>query len=310
MTRAYKTIVYIFLFFIALYPELAFPLSKGLHFSGHEVVMEKRTSIDLSPDQGLCFNQGFELSFDIFFSPNQKDYFGYIFRAIDENDHNIDLIFDQKKKSFKLISGDEFTEIDFSIPKNILFEEWSNFRIVFDFVKDNITFYGPEIKQTAEKVGLKDSRCFKIGFGVNNYKNFQNLDIPSMNIKDIKIKDNGKLKFWWPLDQDKGTIAIDKVGGRKAEINNPTWIKSLHTQWVLEKTISVKGNANVAFDQKKETIYIVNAESLLSYSVNDQRFDVMPNESKQLIWQGSQSIFDNSSGTLYDFYIDQKGVCL
>ncbi len=306
MTIPYKPIC-IFLLFFIFYPELTFPESKGLHFSGHEVVMEKRTSIDLSSHQRLCFNQAFELSFDIFFSPNQKDYFGYVFRAINDNDHNIDLIFDQKKKSFMLISGDEFTGIEFTIPNTILFEEWSNFRIVFDFLKDNITFYGPEIQQTAENIGLKDSRCFRIGFGVNNYNNFQTLDIPKMNIKDIKIKDNGKLKYWWPLEEDKGNIAIDKISGKKAEINNPTWIKSLHTKWVLEKSISVKGSANIAFDQKTEKIYIVSSETVLSYSVNDQRFDLMPNESKQLIWQGSQSITDNA-GTLYGFYIDQNKV--
>src|SRR5579863_3346833 len=48
-------------------PASDFAQSYGLIFSSHEVVQEKRTSLDLSPDDSLCFAGNFDLSFDINF---------------------------------------------------------------------------------------------------------------------------------------------------------------------------------------------------------------------------------------------------
>jgi hypothetical protein len=39
--------------------------SYGLTFSSHENVLEKRTSLDISPDDSICFSKNFDLGFDI-----------------------------------------------------------------------------------------------------------------------------------------------------------------------------------------------------------------------------------------------------
>ncbi len=64
----------------------------GLAFNSHEVVLEKRTSLDLSPEDSFCFTKNFELSFDINFIPNNRTYFGYVVRIISNGSQNIDLI--------------------------------------------------------------------------------------------------------------------------------------------------------------------------------------------------------------------------
>src|SRR5688500_7596025 len=80
--------------------------SYGLGFYGHKVVQDKRTSLDLSQEKPICFDHNFELSFDLSFMPGYENYFGYIFRLIDQEKRNIDLIYDmrfQENKHFKLI---------------------------------------------------------------------------------------------------------------------------------------------------------------------------------------------------------------
>src|SRR5579863_4999130 len=93
--------------------------SYGLIFSSHEVVQEKRTSLDLSPDDSICLNHNFDLSFDCSFLPGHEIYFGYIFRIIavgkDGNDQNIDLIYNTPLHNFKIIVGENFSGISFSL---------------------------------------------------------------------------------------------------------------------------------------------------------------------------------------------------
>src|SRR5580692_1965363 len=80
-----------------------FAQSHGLTFNSHEVVLEKRTSLDLSSGDSLCLAKKFELGFDINFIPGHQIYFGYVVRIISNDNQNIDLIFNQRSASFNII---------------------------------------------------------------------------------------------------------------------------------------------------------------------------------------------------------------
>src|SRR5450755_20630 len=109
-----------------------FAQSYGLTFNSHEVVLEKRTSLDLSPDDSLCFSKNFELGFDINYLPNHKTYFGYILRIISNGDHNIDLIYHQKSHSFKVVNGEIFSNVSFLIDSPRLYREWNRINLKFN----------------------------------------------------------------------------------------------------------------------------------------------------------------------------------
>src|SRR5712664_2206951 len=101
--------------------------SYGLSFNSHEVVQEKRTCLDLSPDDSLCFKNNFELGFDISFIPSREIYFGYVLRIIGNNSQNVDLIYNQPSSSFKVIIGESFSGISFTIDSIRLHKEWNHF---------------------------------------------------------------------------------------------------------------------------------------------------------------------------------------
>ncbi len=65
--------------------------SYGLQFSGHEVSLDQRTQLDLTPNKALPLNSPLELSFKLKMEPDAASYFGYIFRMI-LGDKNIDLM--------------------------------------------------------------------------------------------------------------------------------------------------------------------------------------------------------------------------
>ena len=96
------TIIYIFLklishclcvglllLFIGAQPSSA--QTSGLQFAGHEVTLDERTQLNLTPDKALPLKSPLELSFDLKFEPNLDTYFGYIFRMV-LGDKNIDLM--------------------------------------------------------------------------------------------------------------------------------------------------------------------------------------------------------------------------
>ncbi len=64
----------------------------GLKFYGHDVTLDRRTELDLTPKRLLDFKDEFEISFE--YKPDYKhgDPFGYIFRIVNKNDVNIDLL--------------------------------------------------------------------------------------------------------------------------------------------------------------------------------------------------------------------------
>ena len=103
-----------------------FAQSYGLAFNSHEVVQEKRTSLDLSPGDSLCFDKDLTLGFDLNFVSNRDVYFGYILRIIN-NDQNVDIICSQQE--FKIVTGRQLTNIVFTIQWGSLFNNWHNFRL-------------------------------------------------------------------------------------------------------------------------------------------------------------------------------------
>src|SRR5450432_2348628 len=115
---------YIYVFAVAFFFKVNSFAQYGLQFNSHEVVLEKRTSLDLSPEDSFCFTKNFELRFDINFIPNSKTYFGYVVRIISNSNQNIDLIYDQKSKSFKVVNGENFSNISFTVDSSQLYRQW------------------------------------------------------------------------------------------------------------------------------------------------------------------------------------------
>ncbi|ACU05563.1 Kelch repeat protein [Pedobacter heparinus DSM 2366] len=295
--------------FFIFWCNASFSQSYGLAFYSHEVVQDQRTGLDLSPGKTLCFDNDFELSFDLTFLPARKDYFGYIVRFVDSNNENIDLIYDKdphEKNHFRLIMGDRFSKIAFNIPQNVLFSSWNTIKFKFDYARKILRVsYGSFSSETSLMVKKND--CFKILFGANEYQGFKTTDVPPMKIRNIHIAEDGTEKFSWQLDEYDGIVAREMLHGKNGAVVKPRWIKKLHYEWELLQSAVVDGAASVAFDAKNEIVHVVAADSLLSYEVRSGRVDHIAYLSgKQNMLRGNQSVFDPQHNQLLNFYMDQK----
>src|ERR1700739_4264125 len=100
--------------------------SYGLGFYSHEVVQDKRTTLDLGLNN-VSPKDNLEVSFDLSFIPNREVYFGYLLRLIGDDTQNIDLVYDNQAniRHFKIIIGERLSKIAFNIDDKLLFSQWN-----------------------------------------------------------------------------------------------------------------------------------------------------------------------------------------
>src|SRR5258708_3421880 len=95
------------IFLTLLLTDPAFSQSYGLAFNSHEDVQEKRTDLELTPGDSLCFSGKLRVEFDMNFISGNKVYFGYLLRILNHGE-NIDLIYDQRSRLFRITVGKNF----------------------------------------------------------------------------------------------------------------------------------------------------------------------------------------------------------
>jgi DNA-binding SARP family transcriptional activator len=285
--------------------------SYGLGFESYEVVQDKRTGLDLSPESTFQFNGNFEVSFEIAFLPGKKTYFGYIVRLIENDTKNIDILYDNslpKDDHFKVIVGDEFSKIAFDIPGEQLYKKWNKIRLIFNKQKKTITVFSGS-KSFTQSLNLDQAGRFKMLFGTNKYKNFNTTDVPPMKIRNIEIREDDRRKYYFPLDEINGNNAPEQLSHANGLIVNPQWIKKMHYDWQPLKTFVVKGPARITSNQAKGLVHIVCNDSLITYSVLSNRADRVAYQSgRQALFMDNQVLYEKSDGKIHNIYINEKQV--
>jgi two-component SAPR family response regulator len=293
--------------------------SYGLGFLSHGVIADQRTALDLFPGKNFSAVNNFQLSFEISFLPDQIDYFGYIFRIIENNNRNIDLIYDKRsflsnrhassenRNHFRLVIGDHFTKISFNLTKEQLFNQWNKLTLKFDFDHDQLILYTNHSTYIETHAHLNRNSNYKMLFGINNYLDFKTSDIPPIKIRNIKIDDGDKANFFWPLNEADGNIAHELINNQNGSVSHPSWIRAMHRNWNHVASMQVKGIASVAFNPLDTLLYIVGKDSLWSLSVKNAKQNAVAYSDGQFnLMPSNQSGYNVYNHTLYNYYIDRK----
>ncbi len=278
--------------------------SYGLQFASRDADPEKRTSLDLTPDANLCVSQKLELSFELSFVPNNQDYFGYVFRVINDKKQNLDMLYDQTTTRFKIVFGNSYTDIGFSIDPADLLNSWVKFRIEIDFTKA-VSLYCNNKFIKSNALALKGN-CLKICFGASNYNDFKSTDVTPMKIRNVGLNVNTTERYFWPLNESSGNVIKDSIKGKKAVVENSHWLKPRHSNWELLNSLVTTSFPGVAFNPVKEQLYIAAKDSLYTFSAKTSALTAIPlTVSHGDSMPGNQTIFNLYNQRLYNFYIDQ-----
>ena len=282
--------------------------SYGLRFCSHEVEQEKRTSLNLSPSEALCFKNDAEISFDLVFAQRMEIYFGYVFRMITSDGQNIDLIYNQKFRNFNFIIG-EAVSGTFTIDSAKLYNDWNHFSVRLNTGAHEVQVFVNGRFEGKSSAHIQPGVCLKLSFGTNSFEDFQTEDIPPMSIKDIRVLEGNELKYYWPLSETTGTECYDSVQHRVAKVTNPLWLKPQHQNWALAGALQVDGSPSVAFDAAKDELYVIAEDSLYILSLDKGQITGRRyGDGKELLPAGNQAIINPSDGKLFNFFIDEKRV--
>lgn len=300
---------YISAFLIVCSP-LLFAQIYGLKFQGQDVTLDKRTELNLTPDGFLKFQEEFEISFDYKIEriiPNST--FGYVFRIISSENHNVDLLSTPSPiLRLNIVAGknNSYTPVDF--PANQL-GKWINLRIKFLLTDDRLIFYTPDSFYVSDGIGFKKKDEFKIIFGANDFNQFKTTDVPSMSIKNLRISEKGVLKYEWPLGETAGFVSKDRLKKQEANIKNPVWLKLTHQVWQPEFEKEADGPVMVAFDENKERIFIVGSNELWIYSAEDNNLRQIGYNKKVNFNPNTYcAIFNSSDNRIYCYVVDSEQV--
>ncbi|MBO9204472.1 MULTISPECIES: hypothetical protein [Niastella] len=303
-----KPVIAILLIIVGLHTYDARAQPYGLQFSSHEVIPEKRTSLDLTANGPLQLADETEIAFDLIFQPHKAIYFGYVMRLITTGNQHIDIVYNQRSASFNFVNGEQISGT-LPVDTAMLLNGWNHFVLRINPVKKKLFYSINNSLAGNGPLAVKPASEYRLYFGSNSYEGFQTTDIPPACIKDIRIWNDGKSRLFFPLSESDGLTATDKQEKRKAVVKNPVWIKPRHQIWENVYSVNTKATASIAFDKKREVLYIVSADSLYTLNLTNMVVQTIGfNIKRDSIPPGNQSIYIPLTDSLYNFYIDSKQV--
>lgn len=229
----------------------------GLEFLGHEVIPDQRTSLAIGDKKAICFDDDFELSFDIKFKKNVISYFGYVFRIVNAEGQNVDLLFNSRKdKKFRIVNKDLSIATNFGLDSAKLYSDWSRMRFVFEIKTRQVSlFLGTKLIEKKE-ILFNPRACFKIYFGGNKDSQFSTKDGLPMYIRDIKVSKGPKDIYAWQLKEIYGNVATEAHIGNNGEVSNGIWLLKRHYEWMKLIDTTFKGQSVFYFDPKVKNFVI------------------------------------------------------
>ena len=250
-------------------------IRQGLYFYSFEVDKDKRTCLDLTPENSLKFQKGFSMEFD-FKLKSVEENFGYVFRILGNDSLNIDLISDVKVWYAFSITIGKNTVLQFTtneIP-NYTPNDW--IKIKFSTGKDSVSLEFNGLKKSIP-YNMGNISDYNIFFGGNVDEKFSTTDVPPMIIKNIHIYDEKQdLVRNWELGKHEIDCVYDLCKNDKAVVLNPLWEMDSHAKWKKVKTFLVPEiHQQIAFDRFRERIFIVKNNNILVYHVKTGQTDTL-----------------------------------
>lgn len=278
-------------------------LDYGLSIQSAPVSNSEKTSLILENSAPLKLTEETVLSFDLFI---RKEYmFGIIFRMITNTKENIDLVLSVDERTyFPLLIVNERV---YTISQDISSGQWIPVSIALSKTKNEIllTYNNDTLKIPHPLTGISD---VKISFGACGFESFESTDIASVNIKNIRMFNNGKLNRFWKLNEHLPDAVLDSVANVPAIAIHPVWMIDMHSTWEKIYSEKVPFFTQITFDEKS-CFYIVSpdSKSIRSFDVQNKTMQAMDVKSGRMVSSSPNTLlFDSLSNKLISYNLSES----
>ena len=257
--------------------------SYGLLIRAMPAADSEKTSLILENDSPLNLGKETTMSFDLLI--RNECLFGRVFRIITNQNENIDLTLTVSK--VELIVNEQV----YFIPQDIVIDQWMPVILTFSKTKNEL-YLNYDNQVITIPYNLSNVEWIKISFGTSTFKGFASTDIASVNLRDIRIFNDGQIKRYWKLKEHLQNSVLDSVANSPALAVNPHWIVDRCSTWEKIYSDTVPINTQIIFDEKN-TFYIVTPDSKTIYL-----FETTENKTDS-IKVGSGYMAANSPNTMF-----------
>lgn len=283
-------------------------LVSGLFFSSHEVIQDKRTSLNLTPSDPFRFPDGFSLEMDANFRKGDG-YYGYIFRIIGDDNTNIDLVSNiaTRSSNFSLVLKDKvlctFNWVD--IPEGGT-DRWIKIKFALNIPEKKLSISFNGNKQEAFVPIISGLRNFEIVFGACRNRTFITTDVSPMSLKDIRIFDaKSKLVHEWKLSKHAQKEVYDEITHDMATVENPIWNIDTHVKWKKFKELKIDSLLGITRDEERGRVFFVDKHAVYILSTESATLDtIRVSGGLPYFTLGTQIIFNRFTNELWSYDFD------
>lgn len=265
-----KRILSFIVILISIYSLDAHAQYTGLRFAGHEIPLDQRTGLNLTPDKPIVFDSDIKLKFELKFEPNYHSYFGYIFRVIVDN-QNIDLIYSPQtpeSNNFHLVVGDEISGVSFPFPLSELIDHWHSVELEIKKDENQIVLRFDDKEFKDDYTCNEGKSNLNLFFGAHRFNRFNSTDLPNMDIRNINLSQNGLALYSWPLAQHSGNTVEEVIRDFKGVVSNPHWILNIYSNWDMIGEYYFPGKILYGYDTKQRKIEIIQEDSIIYFDLD------------------------------------------
>ncbi len=240
-------------------------LNGGLYFRSHEAIQDERTSLNITPEEPIVLNNGFELEFEALFREGDGHY-GYITKILANGNIPIDLVSNlaSETDNFWLVVGDKaILNFRWEDLGGMKFNEWITLKITYNPSKSLFALTIDEVSKSQIVVLDSKLKVFEIVFGASENPRFLNTDVCPMTLKNLKLSEgNGRLLNHWKLDKHLNDKVLDELQSKMAQVKHPVWEVNRHFSWNKIRDLVVPDLLGITYDTIQDRIFMIAKKNL------------------------------------------------
>ncbi|WP_163325393.1 kelch repeat-containing protein [Draconibacterium mangrovi] len=287
-------------------------LNSGLYFASSEVVQDKRTSLNLTPEEALNLTGGFKLDFDIQLRLGDG-YYGYVFRIFSNETENFDFIanYASENENFSLIFKEKILcTFRWEDVPDLDYNKWFHVTFQLDSEQKYVEISLNGVSKKAAIYFDEDDR-FDIVFGISKTSPFQSTDVCPMTLKNIQIYNhNDKMVRHWLLSKHTFNKTYDEVEEAVAVVENPKWLIDAHLSWEEVRQLSLSNFYGVVSNETTDELFFVDKNSILRYDLNTGKLDSILYKGGSPYRQMNEKhvVFNAYTNEIWSYNLDQQGI--
>jgi len=251
----YTLLLFLFISFIGKVQAFSY-YDYGLYLRSYDTYGSERTSLYLDDGRPFDVEHDFTVSFQMLVRSNEYE-FGHILHLITDTGYPIYFSFvagGKEELSPALIFNKKIATLDFPIERG----EWQDVVLKVFICENKIEINYSERKKNIE-VPLKNIRKISVGFGQVQENPG---DVAPVNIRNIKIVQDGNLTREWRLEKHCGDTCYDEQRGAIARAKHAVWLIDKHIEWEPIYQNEIIGKLYITFDAREAHFYLVSSKEM------------------------------------------------